>query len=274
MARIRTVKPEFFKDDELAELGPYAMLLFEGLWCLADCDGRLEDRPRRIKVEILPYFDIDVEDLLRQLHETGFIVRYEAGGDSLIWIPKFREHQRITGKEAESTSKYPPVPRIEPEETTGNEGEDAGKQRGNNMETTETTGKERKGIYTDTNVSGAGAPAEEPKDRQPNHAFDPVQRVLEQVHQQLGWNPPTRQDVTTGLKPESGINLLIDEFGEDDTVRMFVWAHANWTKPPTWPAIYRQRNQLREQMEAKPRQPGRQPRVLTPDEIDEMRRAA
>jgi hypothetical protein len=129
--RIRTVKPCFFKDEELADLGPYAMLLFEGLWCMADSEGRLEDRPRRIKVEAAPYFDVDADELLQKLHDGGFIRRYEANGERYIQVTKFRDHQRITGKEAETPSSIP-------EETTG-------KQSGNTGETTETTGREGKG---------------------------------------------------------------------------------------------------------------------------------
>lgn len=138
MARIRTIKPEFFKDDELAELGPMAMILFEGLWCLADKEGRLEDRPKRIKAEILPYFDVDVDELLQKLHDAKFILRYIADGHEYIWVIKFKSHQRITGREAEASSMIPAPPGCEPAETPG-------KQQGNTEETVGTTGKEGKG---------------------------------------------------------------------------------------------------------------------------------
>lgn len=129
--RIRTIKPEFFKHDGLSEIEPIARLLFVGLWCMADKEGRLEDRPKRIKAEVLPYDQIEIEDLLTVLAKRGFIVRYDCDGLLLIEIPNFARHQRITGKEAETESKYPSAA--------------TGKQRGNNGETTETTGREGKG---------------------------------------------------------------------------------------------------------------------------------
>jgi len=43
--RIRTVKPEFFADDDVADLSLSARLLFVGLLLVADREGRLEDRP-------------------------------------------------------------------------------------------------------------------------------------------------------------------------------------------------------------------------------------
>jgi hypothetical protein len=132
--RIRTIKPDFFKSEHIAELPVMTRLLFIGLWCMADCKGRMEDRPKRIKVELLPYDEVDVHAGLDQLHKAGFIVRYKHGESAYIQIPKFNKHQRITGKEAESDSSIPEY--IE---------DGAGKHRGNIGETPETTGKEGKG---------------------------------------------------------------------------------------------------------------------------------
>jgi len=49
--RIRTIKPEFWKHDGIAELEYATRLLFIALWCIADRRGRMEDRPKRIKAE-------------------------------------------------------------------------------------------------------------------------------------------------------------------------------------------------------------------------------
>lgn len=97
------LKPSFFVNEELAALGPLCRLLFQGLWCLADREGRLEDRPRRIKAEVLPYDDCDVNRYLDDLAETGFIERYEVDGQALIQVVKFRKHQTPHIKEAAST---------------------------------------------------------------------------------------------------------------------------------------------------------------------------
>ncbi len=107
MSRIRTVKPEFFLDEELAQHPPLERLLFEGLWCLADRDGRLEDRPSRIKAQILPYDDCDVEGMLASLAADGFIERYEVRGRHLISVPAFGRHQRPNHREPPSTLPGP-----------------------------------------------------------------------------------------------------------------------------------------------------------------------
>jgi hypothetical protein len=54
MARTRSIKPSFFKNEFLAECEPMARLLFIGLWTLADSQGRMEFRPMRIKASSEP----------------------------------------------------------------------------------------------------------------------------------------------------------------------------------------------------------------------------
>jgi hypothetical protein len=92
--RARNVKPSFFQNEQLAELPFEARLLFVGLWCMADREGRLEDRPKRIKMHVFPADSIDVEPLLDGLEAQGLIERYEAHGVLCIQIPRFVEHQR------------------------------------------------------------------------------------------------------------------------------------------------------------------------------------
>ena len=108
--RARSLKPGFFKNEYLAELGPYAQLLFEGLWCLADREGKLEDRPKRIKAEVFPYYDPkpDVETLLCKLQEAGFISRYSVNGFKLIKVLNFTKHQ--SPHSTEKPSIYPDPP--------------------------------------------------------------------------------------------------------------------------------------------------------------------
>ena len=90
-----------------------ARLLFIGLWTIADRDGRLLDRPKRIKAELFPYDDCDVESLLSQLASRNFIVRYVANGQKAIQIANFLKHQNPHKAERESDIAPPanrPVP--------------------------------------------------------------------------------------------------------------------------------------------------------------------
>jgi hypothetical protein len=109
MARARNIKPSFFMNDELAECGVYAQLLFAGLWCLADREGRLKDRPARIKAEVMPYYDVDVDEQLSILADAKFIIRYEKE-QSYIQIVTFEKHQNPHVKEAGSNIPAPDEP--------------------------------------------------------------------------------------------------------------------------------------------------------------------
>jgi hypothetical protein len=103
MARSRNIKPGFFTNDVLGELPPLARLLFVGLWTVCDRDGRCEDRPKKIRAEVLPYDDCDVEVLLGQLANAGFIDRYEADGRRVVHVVNWHKHQNPHVKEAPST---------------------------------------------------------------------------------------------------------------------------------------------------------------------------
>ena len=103
MSRARNIKPGFFKNDLLAECHPLARILFAGLWCEADREGRMEDRPKRLKAECLPYDECDINDLLGQLAERGFIDRYVVEGQAYIQIPQFSEHQNPHVRESASS---------------------------------------------------------------------------------------------------------------------------------------------------------------------------
>lgn len=91
--RARNLKPAFFKNEMLAEVAPLGRILFAGLWCAADREGRLEDRPRKLRAEVLPYDECNVDELLDELDRRGFILRYEIGGTRYIQVVTFARHQ-------------------------------------------------------------------------------------------------------------------------------------------------------------------------------------
>lgn len=107
MARARNIKPSFFTNDTLAECSPLARLLFAGLWTIADREGRLECRPKKIKAEILPYDDCDINSLLSDLEKHGFITRYDVNGNQYIQVLNFVKHQNPHMREAASTIPAP-----------------------------------------------------------------------------------------------------------------------------------------------------------------------
>ena len=102
MARARNIKPSFFTNEDLVELPLEDRLLFIGLWTLADREGRLEDRPKRIKMAVFPADNVDVDASLARLAKSGFIARYEARGIACIQVLNFAKHQNPHVREAAS----------------------------------------------------------------------------------------------------------------------------------------------------------------------------
>jgi hypothetical protein len=108
MARARNIKPGFFRNADLAEMPVEARLLFIGLWTIADREGRLEDRPKQIKMEIFPADSFDCNLLLDSLASAGMVDRYEAGGKKYLSVVNFTKHQNPHRDEKASTIP-PPV---------------------------------------------------------------------------------------------------------------------------------------------------------------------
>ena len=98
MGRIRTIKPAFFKHEELFDLeansGLPIRLSFAGLWTIADKQGRFKWKPRAIKSDVLPFDDLDFELILDELVGAGLLIKYEVGGELFGCIASFSEHQR------------------------------------------------------------------------------------------------------------------------------------------------------------------------------------
>lgn len=94
MARMRTVKPEFWVDDKIVDLSVLAKLLYIGLWNFADDDGYLEDSPRRIKRQIFPDNDYDVAGALVELTRGGMLRKCASDQGDVLHIVKFRDHQK------------------------------------------------------------------------------------------------------------------------------------------------------------------------------------
>jgi len=99
MARMRSLKPEYWADEELSDLPRDARLMYVGLWNLADEHSRLRGDPRYIKGQLFPYDDdlspAAVDVLLNALTVAGKVVRYRVGGHQYLHLPKLAKHQRL-----------------------------------------------------------------------------------------------------------------------------------------------------------------------------------
>ncbi len=99
MARIRTVKPEFWSDEKLADCSKVARLVFIGTLNFVDDEGRLEYSPKRLKMQLFPgdtdTTDIEVAAWVGELVRVGVIVLYRVGDRAYLQIPNFKKHQRV-----------------------------------------------------------------------------------------------------------------------------------------------------------------------------------
>ena len=110
MARIRTVKPEFFTSEDICALTPLARLLYIGTWLEADREGRLEWKPKTLKTRYLPNDECDIRVLCTELIAQGLVVLYR---DGLAYIPTFLEHQFINPREGKSKLPEPTKEEVE-----------------------------------------------------------------------------------------------------------------------------------------------------------------
>lgn len=117
MARSRNIKPGFFSNELLAELDFATRLLFIGLWTEADREGRLEDRPRRLKMALFPADNVDISSMLDDLDHLGFIKRYAVGELQAIQIVNWAKHQNPHVKEAKSVIPAMPILEASPGES-------------------------------------------------------------------------------------------------------------------------------------------------------------
>lgn len=108
MARIRSIKPEFWTSEIIASLDLLDRLMFIGLWNYADDSGRGIDNAALVKAAVFP-LDVPVDiarvqEGLRSLHELRLIHRYEVEGRRFLQVSAWTEHQKISHP---SESKFP-----------------------------------------------------------------------------------------------------------------------------------------------------------------------
>lgn len=109
MARIRTVKPEFWTDEKVVECSILARLLFIGLFNFANDMGCLERSPKRLKMQIFPADALDCEPLIQELITHGLLIEYSVNDVCYLQIKGFLKHQKINRP---SASKIPLPPEL------------------------------------------------------------------------------------------------------------------------------------------------------------------
>ena len=111
MARIRTIKPEFFTSEQVAKCSPTARLLFVGMWCFCDDNGVHPASLMRIKMEVFPsdlFDETKIQGLISELKNNGLIFEFSANDEQYWHVTGWKKHQRIE----KPTYKYPSPPAV------------------------------------------------------------------------------------------------------------------------------------------------------------------
>jgi hypothetical protein len=133
--KMRGIKPEIWTDEKFVELSPHARLLFVGMWHYACDNGHLDDKPKQIKMRVLPTDSVDAAELVEEMVGLDMVER----GDGGLTIPKLRDHQRIDNRyftwcdrcaldeiPEPSRSKHPLAQRAHNVNTAGTRGDSEG----------------------------------------------------------------------------------------------------------------------------------------------------
>lgn len=88
MARIRTIKPEFWTDERVGEASVSARLLFIGALNFADDYGGLDRSSKQLKAQVFPYDSVDCEPLVLELIRVGLFIEYEVDERKYLHIDR------------------------------------------------------------------------------------------------------------------------------------------------------------------------------------------
>ena len=101
MSRIRTVKPEFWKHEELSALPEAVHMLAASLLNYADDEGYFNANPKLVQAECCPLREpsVSVHDALTMLSKIGYLA-LGTGDDGKRYgrVVNFEQHQRINRK--------------------------------------------------------------------------------------------------------------------------------------------------------------------------------
>lgn len=98
MARIRTIKPEFWTDEDLSEVSEAACLLAIGLLNYADDEGYFNANPKLVKATIFPIREQSgsIPVLMQELSSAGYISLFSAQDGKIFGlVNNFARHQVI-----------------------------------------------------------------------------------------------------------------------------------------------------------------------------------
>ncbi len=191
MARIRTIKPEFWTDEDMAEVSEAACLLAIGLLNYADDDGYFNANPKLIKAAVFPIREpsVSIPVMLRELSNHGYLsMFYTSDNRQFGLIKNFAKHQ-VVNKPRPSKIKEMELLPYDYGSTTGSLplGMDQGSGNGKDKPL--------------SNAREKNLPADPPQEQQPTFPLNGNQFGKFTMHN--GWQPGAdfqRMAATWGMK--------------------------------------------------------------------------
>jgi len=120
MARIRTIKPEFWQNEEIASLSEHARLLAIALLNFCDDEGFFLANPSLVRANCFPFQEDsrNVPGSLQELSRIGYVEVRDCSGKAIGRVVKFLSHQRI--EKAQKSKLAPLFLQQQPTETQEN----------------------------------------------------------------------------------------------------------------------------------------------------------
>jgi hypothetical protein len=130
MGRIRTIKPDFHKNEALSSLPAEAHLLASGLLCYADDEGYFDANPKLVQAEVFPLRELEhkIEELIAMLVECGYINITLWNGKRVGHVVTFTTHQRVNRPSPSRLKPHGTITEVSPTEGKGKEEEKEGKE--------------------------------------------------------------------------------------------------------------------------------------------------
>jgi len=217
LARIRSVKPEFWDDRKLAKrTSRDARLLYIALWNLADEHARLNGDPQWIKGQAFSYDDdLDATAVAKLIEElaapvVGAVVPYEVDGDPYLFLPKLGKHQRLEPEKVRSRLPDPPgpgAPDPPPDMPSPESGTDQSERRADES-------------ARDPDESARGA------DQSAAHADKPALLYVAGSMEHGAGGRGSREAHAVPNAPAPGFSEIPDGFQPSDAMRR--WAHSTY----------------------------------------------
>jgi len=277
MARIRSIKPEFFTSLTIAEQPLSARLTFIGLWTYVDDNGVGQADPRLIRAAIWPLEETPdilqrTREDLQSLHAARLITLYEASGRPLVFVNSWDEHQKVSHPRKprfpmpwevpQASDKDPSNPpedyRSAPENRQSAPEDDAPEQGAGSRE-------QGKGIERNSEADASATPSPRPD----------VERVCDHLAQVIEKGGGKKPRITKTWRNDVRLLLDVDDVTPEQAIAAIDWAHADdfWQAHILSPGKLRakyetlRRQALAQQRKRAPQGPATAPREIPEEEI-------